>query len=140
MRISFTFPLYCVFESVLYPTLMGRVMPRDGDRILVLKRRWLDLILSGEKTLEIRSKNMKGGTYFLGCGGEIFARVYLDQAFPIKTEVQWNSLREAHCVPYDALPYKKTFGMRLLRLVRMQSPIAYVHPRGAVGIVKYRVA
>ena len=36
--------------------------PRPGDKILVLRPCWLDLVLSGEKTLEIRGKNLSAGT------------------------------------------------------------------------------
>ena len=48
--------------------------PRPGDRILVFKERWLALILSGEKTMEVRAANYKSGRYFLGSGGLIYAQ------------------------------------------------------------------
>ena len=37
-----------------------------GDRILILKERWLDLILSDEQTMETRSKRLRAGKYYLG--------------------------------------------------------------------------
>jgi len=49
--------------------------PRPGDRILVFnKERWLALILSEEKTMEVRGANYKSGRYFLGSGGFIYAQ------------------------------------------------------------------
>ena len=40
--------------------------PQPADRILILKQPWLDLILQGTKTLEIRSRPLSAGSYWLG--------------------------------------------------------------------------
>lgn len=117
---------------------MVRVAPRTGDRILILKPHWLDLILAGQKTLEIRSKKMKGGTYFIGCGGLVYGRILLEIGFPIQSEEQWNALRWQHCCDTTVRPYKNTHGMPVRKPIRMRKPVAYVHPRGAIGIVKFR--
>ena len=40
--------------------------PCPGDKILIFRPQWLQLILCGEKRLEIRAAPYKSGTYYLG--------------------------------------------------------------------------
>lgn len=63
-----------------------------------MKRRWLELILAGEKTLEIRSRRYRPGVYFLGCEGEILARVRISNAFRVDSDESWHDLAKSHCV------------------------------------------
>ena len=112
-------------------------VPSPGDRILVLRANWWNLILSGEKTLEIRGRNLSAGKYWLGTRGMIHGFVILEPAILISTLQAWQDLRHRHCVDNDELPYKTTYGLPI-RQCRRVTPIPYVHPRGAVGIVKYR--
>ena len=51
--------------------------PRAGDRVLRLQRHWLDLVLSGEKTAEVRRDSTSAGGLWLGCGGEIWACAHI---------------------------------------------------------------
>ena len=55
------------------------IPPKAGDRILILQPVWLDLILAGEKTLEIRGSSLRPGKYFLGCKKQILAVAHLGQ-------------------------------------------------------------
>ena len=48
----------------------------------------------------------------------------------------FRELRHLHCVDLDELPYRKTYGFPISDYERV-SPISYVHPRGAIGIVRY---
>ena len=112
--------------------------PSPGDRILVLRPHWLNLILAGEKTLEIRGRNLSAGNYWLGTRGMIHGLAILDPATLINTAQAWQELRHRHRVESDELPYKTTYALPIRRCRRVTPPIPYVHPRGAVGIVKYR--
>ena len=114
------------------------VQPQSGSRVLVLKKPWLDLMLTGEKTLEVRGRKLKGGVYYLGSRGLIHGRAVFESAFAINDEAQWNALLPKHRVCDPALPYKRTFGLLVKKVMRITPPVAYVHPRGAIGIVKYR--
>ncbi len=80
---------------------------------------------------------MAGGQYFLGCRGQIWGRAVLDSGVRIATDAEWVALRGEHRVDTDALPYRRTFGFRILSLERLRRPVPYQHPRGAVGIVIY---
>ena len=117
---------------------MEESRPRVGDRILVLRPVWLDLILAGDKTMEIRSSPLRPGKYFLGCKQRILAVAHLGHPRRITTIEQWVELRPLHCVMSDELPYKRTFGLPIDSLHRVSAAIPYAHPRGAVSVVKYR--
>ena len=112
--------------------------PQRGDRILVLRPHWLNLILAGEKTLEIRGRNLSAGNYWLGTRGMIHGFAILEPAMLINTAQAWQELRHRHRVESNELPYKTTYALPVRRCRRVTTPIPYVHPRGAVGIVKYR--
>ena len=120
------------------PRALSRMAtPQPGDRILVFRLHWLNLILAGEKDLEIRGRNLSGGRYWLGCRGTILGRAILEPAIPITSAQAWRRLRHRHRVEVDKLPYKKTYGLAIRHCRRVrQTP--FFHPQGAVGIVKYR--
>ena len=112
--------------------------PLNGDKILVLQKQWLDLILQCEKKLEIRGRRFRPGTYFLGCKSLIYGIVQLGKAEQITDVDEWIKRRSLHCVSADHLPYKRTFAIPILHVEKIDTPLPYIHPRGAVGIVRYR--
>ena len=113
-------------------------MPRNGDRILVLKQNWLALVLAGDKTMEVRGKRLRAGRCLFGCKGTIYASATLDDAIEIPDAQQWDSLRHLHRVPEQALPYARTLGLPINDVERLNPPIPFHHHKGAVGIVKCR--
>ena len=110
-----------------------------GDRIVVFKREWLDLILSGEKNMEIRGQRLKAGSYYLGCKGYVYGKAVFGDALLIRSCRQWKDLKQQHRVDKARLPYKRTWGLPILLVHVFGSPFAYQHPRGAIGIVKLRL-
>ena len=110
----------------------------SGDRILILKPKWLRLLLSGDKDLEIRSCRLKPGNYHLGTGGLIHASYQLGTAIPIQTPEEWEQLRSRHRVASSTLPYKNTWGLPVTDVVEVTTPVRHRHPRGAIGIVRFR--
>ena len=114
--------------------------PTPGDRILLLRPRWLSLILSGEKSLEIRGRNLPAGPYWLGSCGLIHGRAQLRAATRIQTAQAWQDLRQLHCVDGDEPPYKRTYGFPIKVCERVSPPIPFARERGAVGIVNYTPA
>ncbi len=88
--------------------------------------------------MEIRGAPLKAGPYYLGCKKNIYAVATTGSPIAITTVEEWDSLRPQHRVEGAELPYAKTFGLPLLD-VRHVSRMPFAHPRGAIGIVKYRV-
>ena len=97
-------------------------------------------MLQRVKTLEIRGRRLKAGYYYLGCRGHIYGCAQFGDAFAINSEAEWNALRSQHCIDASELPYKHTWGLPIESVWRMARPVPFVHPRGAIGIVKYRAA
>ena len=111
--------------------------PSPGDRILVLRPHWLNLILEDEKDLEIRGRNLASGLYWLGCRGTIYGYCFLGSSILIDSAEDWRGLRFRHRIETDDLPYKTTFGLPIRQCHRV-TPTPYEHPRGAIGIVRFR--
>ena len=113
-------------------------IPTAGDKILILKWQWLQLVLDQSKRMEIRGLPLRQGRYFLGFKKNIYGWVDFGDAQRIINLHQWNKLRSRHLVPWAKLPYKKTYGLPILRAQRLSQPVAFFHPKGAVGIVRMR--
>ena len=114
------------------------MQPRDGDRILVVTQHWIALVLDGNKTMEVRGKRLKAGAAYFGWKGAIYATATLGDAVDIRDVQHWDSLRSQHRVPGNVLPYKRTFGLPIRNIESLKPPVPFHHPKGAIGIVKYR--
>ena len=111
-------------------------VPAPGDKIIVLKWHWLQLILDRSKKMEIRGLALRRGRYFLGFKKNIYGWVEFGDPQRIVNLQQWDQLRPRHLVPVVDLPYKKTCGLPILRAKRLREPVPFFHPKGAVGIVR----
>ena len=112
--------------------------PRTGDSVLLMRRKWLDKILDGTKTMETRKLSAQPKELFFGMGGYVFGRATLTECVRIKRE-QWAELRNEHCVQEEERPYgDETHGWRLANAVRFETPIPYFHKNGAVTLVNFQ--
>ena len=68
----------------------------------------------------------------------ISGQVLLGQAFQITSVEMLADHYDRHRYPFPHLPYAKTWAHPVRGYREVQPPVAFVHPRGAVGIVKYR--
>ena len=112
--------------------------PSPGDKILIFRPEYLQSILAGAKTLEIRGTPFRSGIYYLGCRGQIYAQAKLGRAYPIHTMRDFARVKHQHRMVCAKLPYLKTWALPILDTFPMFAP--YRHPRGAITIVKYRGA
>ena len=99
---------------------------------------WAKLILSGAKKLEIRSCRYKEGSYWIGVKGNIKGKCTLENPTQIKDILTWKKLQHLHCCKADGLPYKKTWAFHISNVEAVSPEIRYLHPRGAIGIVRFR--
>lgn len=82
-------------------------------KALIIKEKWLNLILSGKKTWEIRSLNTKiRGKILLikSSSKQIFGECELVDSIKLNIE-QYKTNKDKHCinVNQDILPYKNTY-------------------------------
>ena len=104
---------------------------------LIIKPKWLGMILDGRKDMEIRGQICRrtGKTIYLLESGTQTARAtaVIYMSYQILTEDTWQLYRARHCVEIDfsAVPYSKVYGW-CLGSVKAIEPFRYEHPRGAV--------
>ena len=107
--------------------------PEIGDRVLVLREPWLAKILSGEKTLEIRSRACRHGRVWLGCGGKVYGCVDIVDTETL-TEQEFRDKGALHHWPADEpVPYNKIVGWTLSGARALEPPLPYWRPRTAIG-------
>lgn len=110
---------------------------------LIIKKKWLDLILQGQKTLEIRgsdTKKKEQKIYLLESGScRIKAECIIESTYPISCS-DWSEEREKHCVDisYSELRkrYKNPYAWVLSEIKPIEDIWYYEHPKGAVIWVK----
>lgn len=105
---------------------------------LIIKTKWADLILTGQKTWEIRgSRTNKRGTIGIikSGSGLIYGTVNLVGYLPL-TMHAWDSNKDKHLVPYADINYKTPYAWVLQNPIVYPEPIPYNHPQGAVIWVK----
>lgn len=119
--------------------------PRENDPVLVVQKPWIDKLLDGEKTLELRGTACRkpvntivylsesgtgaivGCARFVGCDGPL-DRATIDARF------------EEHRVTsdfLDAVKYNRVYGWRFVDAVRAPTPIPYAVKSGAIIWRKY---
>ena len=110
---------------------------------LIIKKKWLDLIIQGQKTLEIRgsdTKKKEQKIYLLESGScRIKAECIIESTYPISCS-DWSEEREKHCVDisYSELRkrYKNPYAWVLSEIKPIEDIWYYEHPKGAVIWVK----
>ena len=113
--------------------------PQAGDRILLFRPENLALLLQGQKVMDARKVNYHPGRYFLGCNSRIYGVARFQRAFAVETQRAWERLRSQHRAFEKTLPYaSKTFMFRVLVTKKLNEPLTFRHPRGAVNVVVCR--
>lgn len=109
------------------------------DRALIVKKPWIDLILSGEKTWEMRSKPTKitGWIGLIEQGtGFIVGKAFLTSGWCKPSTQELIENHSKHLVDNTALLEKWCYAWTLEQAQRFETPIPYKHPSGAVIWVK----
>lgn len=108
---------------------------------LIVKEKWLNLILDGGKCLEIRGgRTHKRGLIGLiqSGSGEVKGLADLTDCRELD-QLSFQRLQGFHQIKgwsWEELPYKKVYGWMLKKRMRLKTPFKYNHPRGAVIWVK----
>ena len=109
---------------------------RSSTKALVVKKKWLDLILAGAKTWEIRgtATAKRGWIHFAEsqAGGKLRGRARLVNCFCIPRE-SFHRHYKKHCVPsLSVVPYVKIYAWVLEDAEEFEKPFEFDHKRGAV--------
>jgi hypothetical protein len=111
-------------------------------RALLIRSPWIEKILDGKKTWEIRGSRttVRGRIGLIRSGsGKIIGLCDLVNCIPILSNEQFRkNARKAGMEPNEAGlgHYKKTFAWVLANPQYLKVPVSYDHPRGAIIWVK----
>lgn len=109
---------------------------------LVIKQPWIDYLLSGEKTWEIRGSNthIRGDVFLIQSGsGHIMGKATLVGAIALSDDLYFSSIDKHKVAHGGKMPYKKTYAWVFTNPVRFEKPVPYKHPQGAVIWVNLEV-
>ena len=102
---------------------------------LIICPPWIELILNGEKTWEIRGANtrIRGRIALIKSGtGQVYGTVEMVDCLPLDLMSYQCHIAEHRVTEVQSLPYPKTFAWVLSRPVLFKQPVPYRHPQGAV--------
>ena len=110
-------------------------MWRSKLKGLIIKKHWLDLILSGQKPWEIRGSNTKvrGTICLIESGtGMIKGAVELMDVNQLNSKIL-PMFKRFHCIEdTNAVSYKHPYAWVMQSPIKLDKPIPYKHPQGAV--------
>ncbi|NRU52450.1 ASCH domain-containing protein [Clostridium beijerinckii] len=103
---------------------------------LIIKPKWAELILNGEKTIELRGSNtnIRGTIGIIKSKSKmVYGTVDLVDCIPLSREEFYNTMVQ-HQVreSFDHIPYKKLYGWILENPIIYNEPIPYEHKQGCV--------
>ncbi|CAE7269002.1 unnamed protein product, partial [Symbiodinium sp. CCMP2592] len=99
-------------------------VPEEGDRIMVMKEAWLQLVMNRLKTLEIRGAPAALGRTWLGCNGQIHGAANIVNC-SIITETDFQATRAQHRHLGEMPNYKKTYALALEDVTQLEPSIDY---------------
>ena len=111
---------------------------RSTKRVLVVKQPWLDLILKGEKTWEIRGTvtNVRGTIHLAQsqAGGKLMGQCRIINCCEIEKKILRKHF-DMHRIPgekFKEVNYAKLYVWKISHAKRYKKPFSFEHPTGAV--------
>lgn len=118
-----------------------RLVPREGEMLLVVRPEHVELIMNGTKTLGIRARRVRRlGSWFLAASGIVHGKITLGAPFKIEDEARWAILEVQH--REGAIMQRGQnfcWAYPLSRPLRL-APLPFVWAPGAMMLCKYRTA
>ena len=106
-----------------------------NDKVLIVKKKWLDLIFAKIKQLEIRPyPGVKGKRIFLCESGtsRVFGAARVDDSLGPLDDDDWVRLRDQHRVPGEKL-YTRNFAWQLSNVERWSRSVQIRRKPGSIG-------
>ena len=113
---------------------------RSAKMLLIVKNPWLDLILSKEKTWEIRDAQTKQrGKIHLalsGAGGRIVGQCHITDSVAIDRLTLRTTFARHRIKDLARITYRRPHAWVLSKARRYMKPFVYSHPQGAIKWVR----
>ena len=113
---------------------------RSAKMLLIVKNPWLDLILSKEKTWEIRDAQTKqrGKVHLAlsGAGGRIVGQCHITDSVAIDKITLRTTFPRHRIKDLARITYRRPHAWVLSKARRYMKPFVYSHPQGAIKWVR----
>ena len=113
---------------------------RSAKMLLIVKNPWLDLILSKEKTWEIRDAQTKqrGKVHLAlsGAGGRIVGQCHITDSVAIDKITLRTTFPKHRIKDLARITYRRPHAWVLSKARRYMKPFVYSHPQGAIKWVR----
>ena len=110
---------------------------------LIIKKEWLDLILNGKKTLEIRgcdTKKINQSIYLLESGSHKIRAICKIKSSTLMTQQNWDKHKGKACLDLSFARlnkwYHTAYAWEITEIEPIEDIWYYSHPKGAVIWVK----
>ncbi|CAE7438961.1 MDN1 [Symbiodinium sp. CCMP2592] len=116
--------------------------PANMETMLSIgKMEILQSIFQGEKTLEIRNRQLRPGRTWVCLKDRVYGTVDVGKPFRISDPKLWKARKADHCVQSNVPMYgEKTWANPVSNPRKLPEPLAFYRKHGAIGSVKYRPA
>jgi hypothetical protein len=104
-------------------------------KALIIKKPWIDRILDGKKTWEIRGcrTNIRGQIELIQSGsGLVVGSCKIIDCKELTLEDYKNNIDKHNIQDVTTLPYKSTYAWVIKDAKRFETPKKYKHPQGAI--------
>lgn len=104
-------------------------------KALIIKKPWIDYILNGDKTWEIRGckTNTRGVIELIQSGsGLVVGSCDIIDCVELTINDYRNNVSKHNIKQTNSLPYKKTYAWVITNAQRYEIPRKYKHPQGAI--------
>ncbi len=102
---------------------------------LIIKKPWIDYILDGKKTWEIRGckTNIRGKIELIQSGsGLVVGSCNIIDCKELTLKEFSNNVDKHNILEIKTLPYKRTYAWVISDAMRFDKPRKYKHPQGAI--------
>ena len=119
------------------PCQLMRRRPMEGDRGMVLRQEWLERILSGQKTVELRGQRARPGHTWLVMGNRVHGSATITRCKQVGL-AEFMELRGEHRVEMESLPYTCTHALWLSNVETLPETVPFVKLSGSIGWARIR--
>ena len=109
---------------------------RSTKTLLVVKNPWLELILSKQKTWEIRDAHttQRGKVHLAlsGAGGLIVGQCQITDSVAIDKDILRNNFSKHRIQDLSIVKYRRPHAWVMSKVRRYRTPFRYSHPQGAI--------
>ena len=110
-------------------------MRRSAKRALIVKKKWLDLILAGQKKWEIRGSSTakRGWIHFAEsqAGGKLMGRARLVDCFPVSRKSFMRNFHQHKVSSLSMVPYHTPYAWVFEDCEKFRKAFQYEHRQGA---------